>query len=104
MVRLSTEVYRKLDDQTMLRSCCVDPMKTASINPKSDLKITNICLSDTIQSAQEESRVSLISGSGATYVSILKPFQVRISPGWLSALKLEVLSYCVAPSSSTKGS
>jgi hypothetical protein len=87
MVSLSTEVYRKLDDQTMLRSSCIDPMKTVSINLKSDLKITNICLSDTIQSAQEESRVSLIPDSGAAHVSILKPFQARISPGWLSALK-----------------
>ena len=72
-------VDQKSDFRTMSRSCCVDPMKTVCIDPKSDLKITNICFSDTIQSTLEGSRVSMSLNSGIIYVSILKPFQVYIA-------------------------
>jgi len=58
-----------------LWSCCIDPMKSVCISQKGNLKITNVCLSDTIQSTQESSRVSLIQDSKPGCVSILEPFQ-----------------------------
>jgi hypothetical protein len=54
----------------------VDPTQPLTINPKSDLKITNICLSDTLQHIQEDSRVSLALDGEPICVFLLKPFQV----------------------------
>ena len=74
-------------------------MEHVALNTKSDLKVTNVCLSDVIRSTQENSRVTLIQGSESVCVSLLEPFQVCA----LHVGNWELASYAV-PSSPTRGS
>jgi len=74
-------------------------MKTVVIDPKSDLKITNVCLSDTIQSAEESSRVSLAQDYEPMFILLLEPFQVYAWTWMVAVTDINVVS-----SSSTEGS